>query len=128
MEEKAFAGFRGRRVIELGHLRFYFPMSRFVEVADISSLLPGKCRTVVVGSRELAIGNIEGEFFAVDDSCPHAGGSLGAGTLEGEFLVCPLHQWKFKPRDGTCSGLRGGRVVLYATRVVEGHLQVEVDD
>ena len=101
-------------------------MSRFVEVADISSLPPGKCRTVVAAGRELAVGNIAGQFFAVDDACPHAGASLGAGTLQGEFLVCPLHQWKFKPCEGACVSQPAGRIARYVTRVVDGHLEVEL--
>ena len=103
-------------------------MSRFVEVAEASSLPPGKCRTVVAGKRELAVGNVGGEFFAVDDACPHAGASLGAGTIQADYLVCPLHQWKFRPCDGTCTNQPAGRVTRYVTRVVDGHLEVEVPD
>lgn len=99
-------------------------MSRYIEVAEVNSLPPGKCRSVVVGNHELAVGNINGSFFAVADACPHAGASLGGGELQGDHLVCPLHAWKFKPLEGSCTSQSASRVARYATRVIDGHLEV----
>lgn len=54
------------------------------------------------GSTELAICNVEGEIFAVDNRCPHRGGPLAMGALHGTRLVCPWHAWEFDCTTGVC--------------------------
>src|SRR5437870_10712854 len=56
-------------------------MGNFVSVADVKSLPPGHGRTVHIKGREFALFNVEGQFYAIDDTCPHRGGPLGAGYL-----------------------------------------------
>ena len=54
-----------------------------------------------VGGESYAVCNVEGEIYAVEGICPHAGGPLGQGALHGETLVCPWHAWEFNCRTGT---------------------------
>lgn len=99
-------------------------MPEFTPVADVSSLPPGRGRTVHVRGREYALWNLNGEFFCIDDECPHRGASVGAGTLEGTEAVCPLHGWAFDVRTGVCA-LRPDRPTgTYPTRVVDGQVQI----
>ncbi|WP_165230341.1 Rieske (2Fe-2S) protein [Aquisphaera insulae] len=49
-------------------------------------------------------------IVALSDRCPHAGGSLAAGWMEGGELVCPLHRWRFRVSDGRCTTIRGQSV------------------
>lgn len=79
------------------------PPQGFVNVADLASLNPGQCRTVEVRGKRYALCNVEGSVYAVDDACPHRGGPLGAGMLEGHEVFCPLHGWPFDVRTGLCS-------------------------
>ena len=74
----------------------------FVDVAEVASLQPGKGRTVEVRGRRFALFNIEGTFHAIEDACPHRGGPLGVGWLEGCKVHCPLHGWGFDVRTGAC--------------------------
>ena len=79
-----------------------------------------------VAGRKIVIGRVKDGYFAVDDMCPHAGASLGFGTLEGNGLVCPLHGWEFDVFSGKCA-MFGAKVASHAVRVVDGMLEVEFE-
>ena len=99
-------------------------MSEFVSVAEAATIPPGHGRTVHFNGREFAVWNVDGEFFCIDDECPHRGGPLGAGLLKEGIVFCPLHGWGFDVRTGICD-LRPDRPVkTYRTRVVDGWVQI----
>jgi len=101
-------------------------MSEFVSVADAASLAPGQGRTVQVNGVGFALWNLGGEFFCLDDTCPHRGGPLGAGTLEDGTVFCPLHGWGFDVRTGACLERPDKPVKSYPTRIVNGQVHVLV--
>jgi NAD(P)H-dependent nitrite reductase small subunit len=72
----------------------------FVAVARVADVAPGTGKTVVVGEREIALFNAGGRFYALDNTCPHQGGPLAEGWIEGETVTCPWHAWCFKLADG----------------------------
>ena len=72
----------------------------YVTVAQVDEIPPGTCRTVEVDGISLALCNVNGPFLAVDNTCPHAGGPLGEGSLEEDVLECPWHGWRFNVRTG----------------------------
>ncbi len=88
---------------------------------------PGKVRSVRVGARCLAVGRAEAGFFAVDDSCPHAGASLGEGLVDGDFIVCPLHAYAYDVRTGDCEEDLTVLEVL-EVREVDGRLEVRIPE
>jgi nitrite reductase/ring-hydroxylating ferredoxin subunit len=51
---------------------------------------------------EVAVFNVGGEFYAIDNSCPHRGGPLGEGELEDCIVTCPWHEFRFDVRTGKC--------------------------
>ena len=85
-------------------------------VAKASEIAPGTCKIVSVRGREIGIFNLDGEYFALANRCPHAGGPLCRGrigplvlsdgpgryrlTREQKFLRCPWHGWEFDLRTG----------------------------
>ncbi|MDH3712258.1 MAG: thiamine pyrophosphate-binding protein [Gammaproteobacteria bacterium] len=78
-------------------------------VADVDELPPGRVKTVTAGTRSMALTNIEGNYTAMDNRCPHQGGPLGEGSIEigadGQcWLRCPWHGWDFDPRTGLPPG------------------------
>lgn len=77
-------------------------MAQAVKVASTSDLAPGECKVVEAGGRTLALFNVNGTFFCLDNTCPHSGGPLGEGSLEGEVVTCPWHGWSFNVKDGAC--------------------------
>jgi len=59
-------------------------------------------KTFTVGGQQIAMFNVDGEVFAIDDECPHVGASLGTGKLEGKLVTCPAHDWQFDVTNGGC--------------------------
>lgn len=59
-------------------------------------------KTFTINDQIVAVFKIDGELFAIDDACPHVGGSLGDGKLDGKIVACPLHDWQFNVTNGNC--------------------------
>jgi nitrite reductase (NADH) small subunit len=95
-------------------------MSTLIKVAEITDLNPGETKTVVAGDRELALVNVEGKFYAIDNICPHRGGPMGEGVVEGHLCICPWHGWRFDVRDGTSPVVKTAKVDTFEV-VVEGN-------
>ena len=72
----------------------------FVKVASVSDLSPGQMKEVSAGDKKLLLANLEGAFYAIAKKCPHLGGNLCKGRLEGNAVKCPLHGAKFDVRTG----------------------------
>jgi 3-phenylpropionate/trans-cinnamate dioxygenase ferredoxin subunit len=75
-------------------------MSAFVEAAKAGELAPGKMKRVEIGGRRILLANVEGRFYAADDTCTHEEASLSSGFLKGELVKCPLHGSRFNVRTG----------------------------
>jgi nitrite reductase/ring-hydroxylating ferredoxin subunit len=69
-------------------------------VAKTGDLAPGEVKQIILGKREIALYNLEGEFYATDDICTHAYASLSDGYFEGDEIECPLHGGAFKVKTG----------------------------
>ncbi len=102
-------------------------MSEFVPVADMASLPSGHGRTVDVQGREFALFNLDGEFFAIDNTCPHKGGPLGTGSLKDGRVFCPLHGWEFAVKTGACLTRPDRSVKSYPTQVRNGQVWIGLD-
>jgi 3-phenylpropionate/trans-cinnamate dioxygenase ferredoxin subunit len=102
-------------------------MVAFVQVAKAGELSPAQVRRVEVHGKWLALFNIDGSFYALEDTCTHKGGSLSAGTVAGDQVTCPWHGAKFNIRTGEVLGppaLRG--VARYTVRLTGTDLEVQV--
>jgi nitrite reductase (NADH) small subunit len=75
-------------------------MACWLRLCSIDDCPPGSAREFAVGDRIIAIVHREGRFHALDGICPHQGGPLGKGTLEGPFVTCPWHGWQFDILSG----------------------------
>ena len=102
-------------------------MATFVTVARTDDLTPGQGKLVEVNHKRLALFNVEGRYFAVDDVCPHRGGPLSEGELEGGAVVCPWHGAIFDLATGkvTRSPAAAG-VATYDVRVEGDEIAVAV--
>ena len=98
----------------------------YVTVAQADDIPPGACRTVEVDGIFLALSNVDGTFRAVDNTCPHAGGPLGDGCLDGELIECPWHGWRFNVRTGERPENPEIRVTCVEVRVLGTNVQVKV--
>ena len=72
----------------------------WTKVATTDQVAPGAAIKVEVNGQELALYNVEGKFYATSNICPHQGGPLHEGMLEGTQIVCPWHAWVFDVTNG----------------------------
>ena len=82
---------------------------------------------VVAEEQIFAIFNVEGTLRALDGVCPHQGGPLGEGRLEGCRVTCPWHGWQFDVETGAHLLSQSVRQPMFAVRVVEGWIEVDVE-
>jgi nitrite reductase (NADH) small subunit len=75
-------------------------LTDFVTVARVEDIPPGTGRTIEVHGVWIALFNVQGSFYAIDNTCPHAGGPLGEGHLNGCVVECPWHGWRFNVQTG----------------------------
>ena len=98
----------------------------FVEAVKAGELPPGKMKQVRIGRRLLLLANIEGRFYAADDTCTHEDASLSAGVLKDGLVRCPLHGSRFNVCTGEAleepaeQGLRVYPVRVEGERVLVG--------
>jgi nitrite reductase (NADH) small subunit len=71
-----------------------------VRVGNTADVLPGEGRMVEADGRPLALFNVGGRYYAIDNSCPHRGGPLAEGDLDGAVAVCPWHGWRWDVTTG----------------------------
>ena len=100
------------------------PDSPFVAVAKVGEIPEGKGGTFVVGDRMVAVFNVQGRYFAIDDLCPHMGASLGAGELTDDTVMCPWHAWRFRVTDGTWCDNPKVATKVFDVRVEDGMIWV----
>jgi nitrite reductase/ring-hydroxylating ferredoxin subunit/multimeric flavodoxin WrbA len=97
----------------------------WIDIGAAAELARKPVQAVALGSSRIALTHAAGVFGAVSNICNHVGGPLGEGRLDGEYLVCPWHQWKFHRCTGQGEpGYEGDRVPQYAVRVSEGRVLV----
>ncbi len=101
--------------------------SRYIRLLSVIDLPPGGGLPATVGDRQLAVFNVDGVFHAIDNECPHRGGSLVDGALVGESVVCPLHRWQFSLADGRNIANAASSVRRYPVEVRDGGVWVDVD-
>lgn len=101
-------------------------MAGFVEVARLDQIQPGAGSRFTIAETEMAIFNVDGKICAISDTCPHAGGSLGMGKLDGRIVTCPVHGMKFDVTTGCFAGTSDYAVASYPVKVVDGEIVVSV--
>ena len=101
-------------------------MADFVEVASLEQIPPGKSLVVKIADKDVALFNVAGNIYAIDDTCVHAGASLAAGKLDGAIVTCRAHGLKYDVRTGYAGGSPGFGVASHAVKVADGKIQVAV--
>lgn len=101
-------------------------MAEFKKVADTGDIPPGEGRSVEVDGKRVAIFNVDGRFYAIDDSCAHQGGPLGEGELDGTIVTCPWHAWMYDVTTGENTDDPDMCVARYALRVEDTAILIEM--
>jgi len=102
-------------------------MTDFVKVAKADEINPGQARLIDVKGKQIALFNINGDFFAIDNMCTHEEASLAEGEISGHEVTCPLHGAKFDIWTGEVLGPPAyDDVACYAVRVVGTDIEVDL--
>ena len=100
-------------------------MTEFVTVAPAGELPPGERMVVQIGRLWVAVFNVEGQFYAIQDVCTHDDGPLAEGKLIGCEIECPRHGARFDLRDGRVTAPPAlVPVPVFDVRIVDDTIQV----
>ena len=94
------------------------------DVGSVDDFAGVEVKGALIAGVKLCIGKAGEEYFAVDDTCPHAGGSLSEGMVDGDQVICPLHAYGFDIHSGHCEDDPDCSVKGYAVRIEGSVLQV----
>jgi nitrite reductase (NADH) small subunit len=94
------------------------PPDGYEVVLHKDALEPGQPIEIIVAGKAIALCQVDGAWYATSNTCPHAEGPLGEGSLDGHILTCPYHGWKFDIRDGGCLTSPDDKVATYDVKVV----------
>ena len=101
-------------------------MAEYVEVARLDQLPPGSGSVVTVANKDVALFNVDGTVYAMDNSCLHQGSSLGSSELKGKVVTCRGHGWRYDVTTGSTLHVPGYGVAISPVKVVDGKVMVAV--
>ena len=102
-------------------------MGRLVKVAETKEVPPGTAIAVDLEGRAVALFNVDGRFYAIDDTCTHRGGPLSKGDLDGTVVTCPFHGARFDVTTGQVLGPPAAEgVARYDVRVEGEDVEIEM--
>lgn len=102
-------------------------MAEFVSAAKTKDLSPGEGKRIEIGDKKIALFNVEGVYYAIDDTCTHRGGPLSEGELEGNEITCPWHGATFDLTTGAALGGPAPKgVSRYNVRVSGDQIEIEI--
>ncbi len=102
-------------------------MADKVRVASTNDVPPGSGKEFAAAGRVVALFNVDGQFYALDGVCPHAGGPLGQGDLSGATVTCPWHGWQFDVRSGQHQASTSLRHTSFPVKVEGDEILVDMD-
>lgn len=97
-----------------------------VTVCAVEDIPEGGSAVVTLNQKDIAIFNVKGAFFALDDVCPHMGASLSGGHVEDGCVTCPWHHWRFRLADGAWADSPRVKTGSYPVHVVGNEIQLEL--
>jgi len=100
--------------------------TRRVRVGHVRDIPAGGVQIVEANGAAVAVFNVEGVLYAIDNHCPHRGGPLGEGELDGTTLTCPWHAWRWDVTTGANTNNPASRVACFPVVVESGVVFVEL--
>jgi nitrite reductase (NADH) small subunit len=99
----------------------------FVRVAGLGDVAPGGALVVAIDRYDVALFNVEGDIHAYENVCPHQGGPIGEGWIEGGVVTCPWHAWRFDLRSGKMTLGDFARLRRFDVRIDGGDVLVATE-
>jgi 3-phenylpropionate/trans-cinnamate dioxygenase ferredoxin subunit len=103
-------------------------MAEWIDVCDEDELKPGERKIITTDVAEIAVFNLDGEFYAIEDVCTHDGGELASGQCDGDQIICPRHGARFCIRNGKALTPPAYEdVETFPVRIDQGKIQIDID-
>jgi nitrite reductase/ring-hydroxylating ferredoxin subunit/multimeric flavodoxin WrbA len=104
------------------------PDSNWHDLGPVADLQATPLRQITIGRTRIALSCRDGEFAAISGACNHVGGPLGDGALEGDYIVCPWHHWKYHRATGLGEpGYENEAVPSFQVRIDGDHLWINLE-
>ncbi|MCW4010353.1 MAG: Rieske (2Fe-2S) protein [Candidatus Bathyarchaeota archaeon] len=100
----------------------------FVPVLDEKELQEGSMKLVKIEGIPVLLVKVSGEIYAIDNRCPHMGCGFSGGSLDGNMIICPCHDWRFDLKTGEYEEDKDMKLVKYEWKIESGKILVKVDD
>src|SRR5436190_23938566 len=97
-----------------------------IKIGTVGDLAPGEARIVDSDDHSIAVFNVDGRYLALDNRCPHRGGPLGEGDLEGPVVTCPWHGWRWDVTTGASVNNPAVTVACFPTTIDGDAIFVEI--
>jgi ferredoxin-nitrite reductase len=98
----------------------------YAVAVEESAVGEGVGKLVQLGGKEIALFRVDGKVHAIENACPHAGGSLAEGACQDGVVACPLHGWSFDVRTGCSQQPKNKHVQRFETRIADGKVLVQL--
>ncbi len=102
--------------------------TKWHKIAELDELAEGRVKSASCGRKNLCLSRFGGKWAALDNACPHQGGPLGEGSIEGGLLRCPWHGWDFDPITGKPPGGYDDGVATYPIEVRDDGIYVALEE
>ena len=96
------------------------------KAAKVSDIAEGASQLVQISEQTIALFHVQGEFYALQNTCPHRVGPLVEGHLDGTMVTCPWHAWQFDVKSGECHTMKGAKQKIYMTKIEKDEVYIEV--
>ncbi|VFM99011.1 MAG: 3-phenylpropionate/trans-cinnamate dioxygenase ferredoxin subunit [Candidatus Kentron sp. G] len=104
-------------------------MTKWIDIAKVGEFAPNTARAVTVEGTKIAVFNLNGEFYAMEDVCTHDNKPLTGGRIDGDQVICPRHGARFDIKTGEASSAPAYEPVdTFAVRVENDKVQVAFTD
>lgn len=101
-------------------------MGKFVKAIQKSSLNANSGTALNVEDKSIALFNVNGQFYAIDNQCRHRGGPLGEGSLDGNVVACPWHGFLFDVTTGNCVTNPALKQTCYPLKIEGDDILIEI--
>lgn len=97
-----------------------------IKLVHQSDIPEGKSILVISPKgKPIALFKMQGQIFALENSCPHMGGPLAQGEIENCLVTCPWHGWQFDVRTGDCQNMPGENANKISIEIIEGYVYID---
>jgi len=103
-------------------------MKVYIDVACLEELPPGKGTAISVAGKDVALFNVDGTIYAMDDGCLHHGVSLGTSEFDGKIVTSRGHGWKYDVTTGSTLNVSDYGVATYRVKVLDGKIMIQTDE